>query len=39
MDESLICKAAIMSGVIDNSKGGVVSFNITKPISSVSHGY
>ncbi len=36
MDESLICKAAIMSGVIDNIKGGIVSFNITRPIPSVS---
>ena len=35
MDESLICKAAILSGAIDK-KGGIVNFVITKPTPSVS---
>jgi hypothetical protein len=36
MDESMICKAAIMAGAIDNKKGGIVSFLITPPVQSVS---
>ena len=34
MDESLICKAAILAGAIDR-RGGIVNFIITKPSPSV----
>jgi hypothetical protein len=34
MDESLICRAAIMSGAIDR-RGGIVNFVLTKPTPSV----
>jgi hypothetical protein len=39
MDESLICRAAIVSGAIDNKKGGVVSFVIVDPVQSVSNKF
>ncbi len=35
MDDSLICKAGIISGAITDKTGGIVNFMITKPSSSV----